>query len=141
MSPSARRSRPVLEEQYYQPMHGQPTIGGMAEREPGLRPKHMVDRIEQDPVLSSISQVGIGYGQETLPDPHGLHIVRWIVIHKKIYDSGLFGPYWRGPPGNRWVWVREYLSQWLGPPIVEDGIAAAWDLKRLTRKLLPKNSP
>jgi hypothetical protein len=121
------------EEHHYQPMHGQPTIGGNAERMKEMRPKHILDRIEQDPVLSAVAQVGIGISQETLPDPHGLHIVRWIVVHKKIYPSGLFGEHWRGPPNcNRWRWVSNTLTRWLGPPHAEDDIAVAWDLKRLT---------
>ena len=117
---------------HYQPMHGQPLVGGMGVAVAALRPPGLMQRLRKDPLSDTLLNIGVGLNAGPAPPARsGKRPYRWVVMHKKIYlDSAAMDGCWQGKPGvDRVARVRHRLQELLGPPHVEDRLAAAWMLK------------
>jgi hypothetical protein len=119
---------------HYQPLHGSPLVGGMAEGTPAFRPPDLRERVFGDPLLAAVATASLtGRLPEGDRSPGPQQTVRWVVLHKHLYDRIVeVRACWEGPQldsPQRLQRVQQALEQLLGPPDVEDGIVAAWELQ------------
>lgn len=118
---------------HYQPLHGSPLVGGMAEGSAAFRPPDLRERVFGDPLLAAVASASLtGRLADGTPAPEPDNPVRWIVLHKHLYDHVVEDrACWEGRQAEgpeRLEQARRALQVLLGPPVVEDEIAAAWEL-------------
>jgi hypothetical protein len=121
---------------HYQPFHGSPLLGGMAERVPALRPPDLITRIRADPVLDAVIDAGSGLPVRQVSLKLLTKTARWVVLHEGLYRrSHMVQGCWNGPGGidgeHMAEVAREGITTILGPPALAHGEASVWDLKHL----------
>lgn len=118
---------------HYQPMHGQPLMGGMGVGVEALRPRGTMDHLTRDPQTDALLTAGQGLPLKpgAVPPTKGKRAYRWVVLHKDIYRrAGVVQGCWQGKTTeDRAATARALVVRLLGRPTVEDRHAAAWDLK------------
>ncbi len=121
------------EAMHYQPLHGSPLVGGMAEGTQAFRPADLRERVYGDPLLAAVASASLTGQAPAEPPAHDpSHPVRWVVLQKHLYPGVVaMRGCWEGPqldgPGRVRA-AQRALERLLGPPTVEDHVAAAWDL-------------
>ena len=120
---------------HYQPMHGQPLVGGMGVAVDALRPAGVVERLRADPLADVLLDAGAGLPVSAPRILGGKHAFRWVVLHKDIYRrSEVMDRCWQGRQvKDRAMAARARVVELLGKPAVEDTHAAAWDLRKVQR--------
>lgn len=118
---------------HYQPMHGQPLVGGMGVAVDALRPAGLMERLRKDDLAAALLDAGAGQTLAARFVAASSRAFRWVVLHKDIYgQSEVMNGCWQGPPAtDRAKAARARVIELLGPPTVEDRHAAAWDLRRV----------
>lgn len=121
---------------HYQPLHGQPLLGGMGMGLVGESAEvgRLMRRVSASPGLRAVVDAATGRPASRAAPPRQL--VRWVVLHHDLYrEPGCLGALAGaagGPDASRTVGQRaaRTMRRLYGPPHVSDRHASAWDLWR-----------
>ncbi len=122
---------------HYQPLHGQPLLGGMGMGLVGesIPVERLMRRVANNPRLKAV--VDTASGRRAAPSNPPSKAARWLVLHHDLYrDPGCLTALYHsagGPDAVKGLGqrVNRALRLRFGPPHATDAHASAWDLTRV----------
>lgn len=126
----------------WQPTHGLPLFGGMAEAAPTFWPPDLKRRLRQPLIKALVTapaptpRDAAPTGPEHRAEALGLGL-RWVVLHRELLDHGLRSQARREGTDLTPAQLEDHVSRvtarlvgHLGPPTAAEGPLLAWDLAR-----------